>query len=90
VIKLFKKKKFTPGVLVHIKMNETHGRENDLIGEILQLILDERLFNIGGGSSCGNGAYVAFHTQQDAKRIRHFVEKWRKKKLAEIKSKRRF
>ena len=88
MIRLFKKRSFTHGTYVEIKLSdEAHW---ELIQGILQLICEKSLFSLGP-KTVGRGGYYAFHTKDDARIIKRYVNKWTKEKKAEIqKSKRRF
>lgn len=70
--KVFERRQFVPGKLVHIKLldpKDPHG----IIGSILKLVLDKRMFNIGGGSTSGRGTYIAFHEAEHAYEIERHV-----------------
>ncbi len=88
MIRLFKKRSFTHGTYVEIKVSDNIHK--DLISEILQLCIQENIYSIGPGQ-VGNGGYYKFHKKEDARIIKRFVNKWTKDKKAEIqKAKRRF
>ena len=88
MIRLFKKRSFTHGTYVEIKVSDNIHK--DLITGILQLVHDQSLYSIGPGQ-CGNGGYFHFHKKEDARIIKRFVNQWTKDKKAEIqKAKRRF
>lgn len=87
MIRLFKKRSFTHGTFVEIKVSDLIHR--DLITDISKLVYEQKLFSIGPSQS-GNGGYYAFHTKEDARIIKRYVNEWTRKKKAEIKKMRRF
>jgi hypothetical protein len=75
-MEVVKKRTFQEGVLVDIRMKEAGSSK--LIIAILDLIIKEHRFSIGPSHS-GGGAYVAFHTKDDAARISQFITEYMKK-----------
>jgi len=74
---MFESRKFKEGVLVDIRL-KTEYINAGLIGELSTFILENELFNIGGGATKGRGMYIAFHTKEDAAKIEKFVKDWMK------------
>ena len=87
MIRLFKKRRFIHGTYIEIKVSDE--KNWDLIQGILQLILEQKLFSLGP-SSVGRGGYFAFHTKEDARIIKRYVNKWTREKKEETKKRRRF
>lgn len=87
MIRLFKKNSYTHGTFVQIKVSDNIHRE--LITEIVNLVHEQNLFSMGPGQ-VGDGGYYKFHTKEDARIIKRFVNKWTREKKEEIKRQRRF
>ena len=84
MIRLFKKRSFTHGTLIEIRMADSDDTE--LIIEILDLISREHLFSMGPKVSTP-GYYAAFHTTEATRIIKRHINKWTKNKKDEIKKK---
>jgi len=80
-MRVFKKRQFVEGKLVKIITNDPID-PHKIISKVLDFIRENEAWTIGGGSTCGRGMYIAFHTVEDA----NAIEKHIKKLMKEIKN----
>ena len=71
-MKLFKRRRFDAGVLIEIK---TDDWDFFAFLKIIQFLIDNHTYSLGGLTSSGGGRYCAFHSKEDAKMIEQYIEK---------------